>query len=170
MSPFLTDSVVQRLYWQLLAAFATHHKSTLWPLILTFKFVRARDQIRLPSEFGTNPFSGSRDTSCTNKKVSERQKQNLTQFTACGKYVRVERKQYIYLCFLTKTGFTIKYSQNATSNMAIKIWLSSPPVCTTSQSLTQPNPQKVVILRRNPRPWSTTLVACNNHYCILHHL
>jgi len=54
---------------------------------LTFKLVRARDQTRLPCEFGTNPFSGSRDILYTNKnRHRQRQKQNLTQFTACGKY------------------------------------------------------------------------------------
>jgi len=34
---------------------------------LTFKLVRARDETRLLCEFGTNPFSGSRDISYTNK-------------------------------------------------------------------------------------------------------
>jgi len=38
------------------------------PLTLTFKLIRARDQTRLPCEFGANPFSGSRDISYTNKK------------------------------------------------------------------------------------------------------
>jgi len=38
---------------------------------LTFKLVRARDQRRLPGEFGANPFSGSRDISYTNKKVTD---------------------------------------------------------------------------------------------------
>jgi len=33
----------------------------LRPLTVTFKLVRASDQTRLPCEFGTNPFSGSRD-------------------------------------------------------------------------------------------------------------
>jgi len=47
---------------------------------------QARDETRLPCEFGANPFSGSRDTSYT-KTYShrQRQKQNLTQFTACSK-------------------------------------------------------------------------------------
>jgi len=40
----------------------------LWPLTLTFKLVRARDQTRLPCEFGANPFSGSRDIRGTKKK------------------------------------------------------------------------------------------------------
>jgi len=34
---------------------------------LTFKLVPARDQTHLLCEFGTNPFSGSRDISYTNK-------------------------------------------------------------------------------------------------------
>jgi len=33
----------------------------LSPLTLTFKLVRARNQTRVPSEFGANPFSGSRN-------------------------------------------------------------------------------------------------------------
>jgi len=52
---------------------------------LTFKLVRARDQTRLPREFGANPFSGSRDISCTNKETTDWwRKQHLPQFTACG--------------------------------------------------------------------------------------
>jgi len=43
--------------------------SLLPPEPLTFKLVRARDETRLPCEFGANPFSGSRDISCTNKKL-----------------------------------------------------------------------------------------------------
>jgi len=46
-----------------------------WPLTLTFKLVRARDQTRLPCEFGTNPFTGSHDDSgdisFTNKKLTD---------------------------------------------------------------------------------------------------
>jgi len=40
----------------------------LWPLTLTFKFLRARDKARPSCEFGANPFSGSRYIWCTNKK------------------------------------------------------------------------------------------------------
>ena len=40
-------------------------------MTLTFKLVGARDQARLPREFGANRFSGSRDISYANKKVSE---------------------------------------------------------------------------------------------------
>jgi len=50
---------------------------------LTFKLVRARDQTRLTSEFGANPFSGSGDINTQTKK-SQCQKHNLTQLTACG--------------------------------------------------------------------------------------
>ena len=39
-----------------------------WPLTLTFKLIRARNQTCLPCEFGANSFSGSRDISHTNKK------------------------------------------------------------------------------------------------------
>jgi len=58
-----------------------------WSLTLTFKLVQVRDQTRLPCEFGANPFSGSQYISYTNKKTTDwwRQKQNLLQFTACGK-------------------------------------------------------------------------------------
>jgi len=57
-----------------------------WPLTLTFTLVRARDQTRLPCEFGVNPFSGFRDSSYINTKTIDwrRQKQNLPQFTVCG--------------------------------------------------------------------------------------
>jgi len=41
------------------------------PKNVTFKLVRARDRARLPREFGANPFSGSRDISYTNKKVTD---------------------------------------------------------------------------------------------------
>jgi len=47
----------------------------LLPSTLTFKLV----QTRLPCEFGTYPFSGSRDISYTNKKVQGRRKQNVAQ-------------------------------------------------------------------------------------------
>jgi len=43
-----------------------------WPLTLTFKLVRVRDQTRLPREFVANPFSSSRDISYTNKKLEQR--------------------------------------------------------------------------------------------------
>ena len=39
-------------------------------MTLTFKLVRARDQTRLPCEFGANPFSGFRDISYTQKSYS----------------------------------------------------------------------------------------------------
>jgi len=38
-----------------------------WPLTLTFRLVRARDQTRLTCKFGTNPFSRSRYIWVTNK-------------------------------------------------------------------------------------------------------
>jgi len=55
-------------------------------LTLTFKLVRARDQTRLPCEFGANPFSSSRDRPILYKKQKTQTapKQNLPQFTACG--------------------------------------------------------------------------------------
>ena len=78
----------------------------LWPLTLTFKHVRVRDQTHLPCEFGTNPFSSSGDISYTNKKSHrQRQKQNLTQFTACSNEwnVRIRHNSYfavLCLCWL----------------------------------------------------------------------
>jgi len=33
----------------------------LWPLTMTFTYVRARDRTRLSCEFGANTFYGSRD-------------------------------------------------------------------------------------------------------------
>jgi len=49
-----------------------------WSLTLTFKLVRARDQTRLPREFGANPFGGSRDISYTNKKTQTDGAKNRT--------------------------------------------------------------------------------------------
>ena len=40
-------------------------------MTLTFKLIPARDQTRLSCEFGAYPFSGSRDISYTNKKVTD---------------------------------------------------------------------------------------------------
>jgi len=42
-----------------------------WPLTVTFKLVQARDQTRLPCEFGANLFNHSRDIWVTNKKNPE---------------------------------------------------------------------------------------------------
>ena len=39
-----------------------------WLLALTFKFIRARDQTRLPCEFGINPFSSSQRYSSDKQK------------------------------------------------------------------------------------------------------
>ena len=46
-----------------------HGDLDLWPLTLTFKLLRARDQTRLPCEFGANPFGGSRYILHTDKKL-----------------------------------------------------------------------------------------------------
>ena len=55
-------------------------------MTLIFKHARARNETRLPCEFGANPFSGSRDVSYANKQNRRltAPKQNLPQFTACG--------------------------------------------------------------------------------------
>jgi len=47
-------------------------------MTLTFKLVRDRDQTHLPCEFGTNPFSGSRDISYANKKPQTDGAENRT--------------------------------------------------------------------------------------------
>jgi len=46
----------------------------LWPLTLTFKLLRARDQTSLPCEFGANQFTGSRDISYTKKQTKPNKK------------------------------------------------------------------------------------------------
>ena len=57
---------------------------------------RARDQTRLPCEFGANPLNGSRDIFIHKQKVKShkrRQERNPTQFTSCNKcFWTVERK------------------------------------------------------------------------------
>ena len=56
----------------------------------TVKLVLARDQTRLPCEFGANPFSGSRDISYANETTqTDGAKNNLLQFAACGNNLRV---------------------------------------------------------------------------------
>jgi len=47
----------------------------LWPLTVTFKLAQARDQTRLPGEFGINPFSHSRFIWCTNKQKRKSHRQ-----------------------------------------------------------------------------------------------
>ena len=57
-----------------------------WPLTLTFKLVRARDQTRLHCEIQIRSAIREIFDKQTNEKFSycQRQKQNLTQFAACG--------------------------------------------------------------------------------------
>jgi len=61
----------------------------LLPLTLTFKLVRARDQTRLPCEFGATQIRSAVPGifHTRTKSHGQRQKQNFTQFTACGKNV-----------------------------------------------------------------------------------
>ena len=47
-------------------------------LTLTFRLIQARDQTRLPCEFGANPFSGSQDISYTNKTLQTDGAKNRT--------------------------------------------------------------------------------------------
>jgi len=49
---------------------------------MTFKLVRARQQTRLPREFGANRLNGSQDISHAERR---RQKQNLEQLGECSK-------------------------------------------------------------------------------------
>ena len=97
-----TTSVLANAFCQL-PLDKTHHRTDVLPITnrtqaagraknavtfvpgdIDFKLVEARDQIRLPCEFGANLFSGSWDISYTNIKTTDwrRQKQNLPQFTA----------------------------------------------------------------------------------------
>jgi len=50
----------------------------LWPLTLTFKIFRARDQACLPCEFGANPFSGSRAIWFMNKQTKPKTNKKVT--------------------------------------------------------------------------------------------
>ena len=63
-------SFAARRWWECTARFCPWWP---WPLTLTFKLARVRDQTRLPREFGANPFSHSRDILFT-KKRTKRQK------------------------------------------------------------------------------------------------
>jgi len=79
-----------------------------WPLTLTFKLVQARDQTRLPCEFGTNPFSGSRDIfSYTNKKVTDSTKNRTLHSSLCavkiGQYYKKLQVRISCLLFLWNT-------------------------------------------------------------------
>ena len=84
----------------------------LWPRPSTFD-LDLDHQTRLPCEFGVNPFSGSRDTSYTNKKVTDSaktsQKQNRRQFTAYA-VTNHTRCTYIWL-------------HQRQSNLVISWWL-----------------------------------------------
>jgi len=53
----------RRPWWRLTMHCQRAGRPLSWPspLTLIFKLVRARDQTRLPCEFGTNPFSDSKD-------------------------------------------------------------------------------------------------------------
>jgi len=58
---------------------AAERDESLSLVTLILKLVGARDQTRLPCEFGANPFSGYRDISHSNKKVTDSAKtQNRT--------------------------------------------------------------------------------------------
>jgi len=56
---------------------------SLVTLTLTFKLVRARDQTRVPYEFGANPFSGSGDISYTKEKVTDSAKKTEPYTVDC---------------------------------------------------------------------------------------
>ena len=63
----------------------------LWPLTLTFKFVRARDQTRLRCKFGANLFSRSRDIWATNKMTNMKSHTALKRSFTCVRW-RTENK------------------------------------------------------------------------------
>jgi len=68
-----------------------------WLLTLTFNLVRAKDQTRLPCDFGTNPFSGSRDISYTDKETqTDGAKKNSINFCRSLRVV----KTFLRLCKL----------------------------------------------------------------------
>ena len=55
-----------------------------WPFSLTFKLARARDQTRLPCEFGANLLSSSQDISYTNKRVTNSAKNRTLRSSLCA--------------------------------------------------------------------------------------
>jgi len=62
---------------------------------LTFKLVWTRDQTRLPSEFGANPFSSSRDISYTNKKSETAQKSANNRTLCCSPHaIKMDKMQW----------------------------------------------------------------------------
>ena len=79
-----------------------------WPLTLTFKLVRVRDQTRLLCEYGTNPFSGSEIFHAQTKKPQTvgAKKQNLPQFTVCGKETEGVRLTQVYQENIPQNGGT----------------------------------------------------------------
>jgi len=76
-----------------------------WPSTLTFKIVRARDQARLPCEFGANPVSGSRDIWGTNRQKSH------------------SAKNRTLLAWGNKTGVSVNQIHSCTDTHASKYYL-----------------------------------------------
>jgi len=77
--------------WEWLSIFSFFCPWWPWPLTLTLKLVRARDQTRLHCEFGANPFTVSRDIGKqTNKKYAKTKTRRVTDcaknrtLLACG--------------------------------------------------------------------------------------
>ena len=76
----------------------------LWPLTLTSKLVRARDQTRVPGEYSANPFSGSRDISYTNEQKSYRQRQKRTLRSSQRAVITVRKKRHTGCGHLQRTA------------------------------------------------------------------
>jgi len=73
----------------------------LWPFTLAFKLIPARDQTRLPCEFGANLFSSFRDIWFTNKKVIDSSKNRTLCSSLCAvttTIVPVYNKTFIKHC------------------------------------------------------------------------
>jgi len=74
-----------------------------WPLTLTFKLIRARNQTRLPCEFGTNLFSGSRDIWGTNRQKVTDSVKNRT-LLACSNnkitHTKIVTVMVMWLCLV----------------------------------------------------------------------
>ena len=115
--------------------------SAVFPVLslvtLTFDLdIQTRDQSHLVCEFGANPFSDSRDISYTNKKKSQRApKQNLTQFTACGKncsisynglQVLLKLKQVTVVSSTANSQHISDYRTNAFSILILYSFHTSP--------------------------------------------
>jgi len=118
--------VTMHCQWEWLSSFPQFYPWWPWPLTLTFKLVRARDQTRLPYKFGTNLFSRSRDISVTNEqKKTKKRTNNLSQtalktepFLACGKNCSMH-------CFLRYSVILLTLCSGSTCPLSCGFLLSA---------------------------------------------